>query len=207
MPLDEIDFEERPGIAGSGWPFQKDHLDPFYARAIGLCDVGPYDYEVAPWEKSAGPHLPVSEKVIVPSVMRRNPVRFGKVYRDSIDKLKNVKVYLHANATRIIQDQNTEEVTGVKVKTLSGLNLKVNSRFTILATGGIENARLLLNSNEISEFGIGNDNDLVGRYFMEHPMVPASMLVRPCVSPWVVRRRETGRCAPTSSALRSSSPT
>lgn len=38
----------------------------------------------------------------------------------------------------------------------------------ILAAGGIENARLLLSSNGSNPRGIGNDHDVVGRYFMEH---------------------------------------
>ena len=37
----------------------------------------------------------------------------------------------------------------------------------MLACGGIENARLLLASQ--CGYGIGNENDLVGRFFMEHP--------------------------------------
>ena len=34
--------------------------------------------------------------------------------------------------------------------------------------GGIENARSLLNANKQIATGIGNENDMVGRYFMEH---------------------------------------
>jgi hypothetical protein len=41
----------------------------------------------------------------------------------------------------------------------------------VLACGGIENARLLFVSNSVLKNGIGNQNDLVGRFFMEHPHI------------------------------------
>jgi choline dehydrogenase-like flavoprotein len=40
-----------------------------------------------------------------------------------------------------------------------------------LATGGVENARLLLNMDRVQAGGLGNGNDLVGRYFMDHPLI------------------------------------
>lgn len=39
----------------------------------------------------------------------------------------------------------------------------------VLACGGIENARLLLLSSRVQSTGLGNGNDFVGRYFMDHP--------------------------------------
>ena len=39
----------------------------------------------------------------------------------------------------------------------------------MLAGGGIENARIMLASGNKERGGIGNDHDLVGRFFQEHP--------------------------------------
>ena len=47
-------------------------------------------------------------------------------------------------------------------------SLSVRARIYILATGGIENARLLLLSESEGGIGLGNDHDLVGRFFMVH---------------------------------------
>ena len=57
----------------------------------------------------------------------------------------------------------------VDVKTLTGRTTSVTAKVFVLATGGIENARLLLVSNRQRPDGIGNHNDLVGRFFMDHP--------------------------------------
>ncbi|HLF32005.1 MAG TPA: hypothetical protein VI566_13380 [Xanthomonadales bacterium] len=52
---------------------------------------------------------------------------------------------------------------------LQGHRLIVRARHYVLACGAIENARLLLLSDEVVPGGIGNAHDQVGRYFMEHP--------------------------------------
>jgi choline dehydrogenase-like flavoprotein len=48
----------------------------------------------------------------------------------------------------------------------------------VLAAGAIENARLLLASSEANPRGLGNEHDLVGRFFMEHPHI-RSGVIRP----------------------------
>ncbi|MCG6862928.1 MAG: hypothetical protein LJE70_16860, partial [Chromatiaceae bacterium] len=52
---------------------------------------------------------------------------------------------------------------------MSGRHHQVRAKVYVLATGGLENARVLLLSNDVAPSGLGNQNDLVGRYFMEHP--------------------------------------
>ena len=57
----------------------------------------------------------------------------------------------------------------LELGTLAGTRLAVRARHFILAAGGIENARLLLLSNDVAARGLGNEHDLVGRYFQDHP--------------------------------------
>jgi len=47
----------------------------------------------------------------------------------------------------------------------------------VLACGGLENARLLLAARQRVNVGLGNQHDNVGRYFMEHPHVPAARVL------------------------------
>jgi choline dehydrogenase-like flavoprotein len=99
------------------------------------------------------------------------PVRFGKVYREVLQRSTHVRVFLYANAVNIDTDAQATEVTGIEVATLTGKRFRMNAKVFVLATGGIENARLLLASNKVQAAGLGNGNDLVGRFFMDHPRV------------------------------------
>jgi len=41
-PLDALDFDDRPALPASGWPFERPELDPYYERVHALCELGPY---------------------------------------------------------------------------------------------------------------------------------------------------------------------
>jgi choline dehydrogenase-like flavoprotein len=60
-------------------------------------------------------------------------------------------------------------VNTARIGTLDGRRGVVRARHYVLACGGIENARLLLLSNSVVPNGLGNERDMVGRYFMDHP--------------------------------------
>ena len=62
-------------------------------------------------------------------------------------------------------------MTHVEVRSLSGKRTRIKARCYIICCGGIETARLLLASNSVDPAGLGNGNDLVGRYFQDHVAV------------------------------------
>jgi choline dehydrogenase-like flavoprotein len=51
---------------------------------------------------------------------------------------------------------------------LRGNSITVKADTVVLAAGGIENARILLTSNGSRGRAVGNEHDLVGRYFFDH---------------------------------------
>jgi choline dehydrogenase-like flavoprotein len=88
--------------------------------------------------------------------------------RDLLDA-PSVHIVLHANAVHLQAGPEAQTIRHVVVRPLGGEARKVNARHYVLACGAIENARLLLASNDVEAAGIGNRHDQVGRYFMEHP--------------------------------------
>jgi choline dehydrogenase-like flavoprotein len=96
------------------------------------------------------------------------PTRFGTKYREEIVNAQNLHLYTYANVTNIEANASVRTVSEVQAKTLDGKTHRVKAKHYVLACGSIQNARLLLASNQKASAGLGNDNDLVGRFFMEH---------------------------------------
>lgn len=173
-PLDPWDFEKRDWVPNSGWPFGLDELMPYYARTHKLLKLGPNNFDPDFWERSIGRadvrRMPlVSGKVRDTISQFSPPARFGKMYREVLRRSDRIRVFLYANATHIDTDRPARTVSRIQVATLSGRKMQVSAKTYVLATGGIENARLLLASNKVQPGGLGNGNDLVGRFFMDHP--------------------------------------
>jgi choline dehydrogenase-like flavoprotein len=170
--LDEIDFEARSWIPHSGWPFPKAHLDPYYERARELCELPP-----CPQPERPRP-LPLGTTRVATTLFEfSRPTRFGQAYGHELVRAPNVSVYLNANVVELETTEAARAVTHLRVACLMGNTFRVAARLVVLAAGGIENARLLLLSRRVRPAGLGNDHDLVGRFFMEHPHVAAGVIV------------------------------
>lgn len=169
-PLDEIDFEKREWVPYSGWPFTKSDLDPYYERAEAICQTGEFTYQVDKWEdKEKTPCLPLIEerlRTIIFKFGSRDP--FVRDCSEEISKAENISVFLNSNVVDIETGDTGNSVSRLRVATLAGNIYYVSAKLFVLATGGIETPRLLLQSNKKFPAGIGNKNDLVGRFFMEH---------------------------------------
>lgn len=170
-PLDPSDFETREWVPESGWPLDRATLEPFYRRAQPLLDLGPFFYDA---DRLPGLRAFLPEKLRNTLWQHSPPTRFGARYRDELAGAPRVRVLLHANVTEIVTGADGRRATEVRVRSLEGPGARLRARAFVLATGGIENPRLLLLSRGVDPRGIGNRHDRVGRYFMEHAVVPAA---------------------------------
>lgn len=168
-PLNPEDLTARDWIPDSGWPIAWRELERHYPRAQALCEIGPYIYGDALWRHTnAQPYDFDPAKLVHNFYQFSPPTRFGDRYGQELKRSRNVTVLFNANATRISLTANTAAAESIDVKSLTGKKARIHARHFVLACGGIENARLMLASNNIATAGVGNGRDLVGRYFMDH---------------------------------------
>ena len=178
-PLEPVDFTATPARPDSSWPFGREVLDPWYEQAGRVCQIGAFEYESEYWQRKTGISAPLfhSNQVTTRMIQVAFPLPFGEQYRKDLKRAANVRVMLHSNLVNLSASPNGQHVNAAKVATLDGQHWSVEARAFVLATGGIEVARLLLASNDVRPNGLGNDNDLVGRYFMDHIDVPGGIAV------------------------------
>ena len=168
MPLDPIDFSARDWVPHSGWPIGASDLAPYYPAANRLCEAGEFAY-------TAWPGMPPilagfeGESFGTDAIERFScPTDFAARYRARLAAAPNIRVVLHAGATRIRTTGDGAAVGTIESRRLNGGRLTVAADRFVLAAGGLEIPRLLLASNDVSPAGVGNAHDAVGRYYMCH---------------------------------------
>ena len=173
--LDEIDFETREGRPAFGWPFGRDHLEPFYVRAQAACGIQPFETAARQWEEGAAP---VSRSVeaspeLEGTVFEFPAPRFHEAW-DELEASPHVCVLAETRAVDVRAD-DAGRVHSVLAVRGGRETVVVRPRLVVLAAGGIENARLLLTAD--GGRGLGNEHDVVGRYFAERLWFHAGHLV------------------------------
>ena len=172
-PLDAIEMEPRPFLAHSGWPIERDELVPFWKAAaeryrfpnLNLFE-GHADFDAL---KAKGDLRPewreLTEKLFLAAI---EPQNFGVEVRD-IYSDGAVDLWLDATVLRLESEVDSARVERALIRTSGGQEHRLRAKVFVLGTGGIENARLLLLSKDKCPAGLGNENDQVGRYLMNHP--------------------------------------
>ena len=194
--FDPIDFQKRDWVPHSGWPIKREDLDPYYARAQKNLDLGPYEYSYEYW-KDKEPDmvsLPFEPDTVWNKIWQFSPpTRFGTKYKDTIVNAPNIHLYIYANVTDITANENVSAIKQVTVKNFAGKSHTVKAKNFVIACCSIQNARLLLASNKQAPKGLGNDNDNVGRYFMEHLEIKSAEMWMPDPDPLKLYAIEYGK--------------
>lgn len=155
-PLDDVDFEFQPYRPKASWPIDKPELDTYFGAAKEIFEI-----DSLPADRT------LSDGSLEEIGFAFAPVRFGQKYRATIGQSANLSLVLNANVTALRTNGNA--ITSAEVSTWAGRQFAVRARTYVLATGGIENSRILLWSNHLSNGSLVPKGTPVGERWMEHP--------------------------------------
>jgi glucose dehydrogenase len=196
------DFEQNHYTpAGAAWPITYDDLRLYYQKAEKILRVrGGPGSEYGPPRDTAYPFPPDRDVLRLQSMLSNAGISITDMPYSTSEK-SNVSLlsdrygprvqmterlipdfqsssygnlFSEVTVTRLLVE-DTGVVKGVEVRDLDR-NIKIlRARAYVVACGGLESPRLLLLSRSTGfPNGVGNNHDLVGRYFMEH--WPASLV-------------------------------
>jgi len=164
-PLDERDFTARSDHPLSGWPVQKEDLDPYAADTEMILDLAPEPETVpSPVEGPIEGFHPIAFRWSDPIT------RFSVKFLDELRASRRIDLVIRANVLTGVPVERGNALRSVRVAAGTGeWEGEVQARVFAICMGGLENPRFLLNSPGGGSQGIGNSRDQVGRYFNEHP--------------------------------------
>jgi choline dehydrogenase-like flavoprotein len=168
VPLDKIDFEKRSWIKNSGWPIRFNEIKKFYKEASNFLDISPYNEKTNFYKKDIKEIIEKMDGKFLSSKKLESWSPILSFKKKFLETIKKDNILLIDNSHLIKIDSNKKEITNLICKSLDKI-FKVKCKTYVLACGGIENPRILLNSkNKFHPKGVGNANDLVGRFYMAH---------------------------------------
>lgn len=168
LELCEEDFAVRSWVPGSGWPFSKQALQPYYERALvaeGLSQVSRSDHEV--WQQMKVPAPELGGELETYFTRWCPEPNFARLYRDALDS-SNLCVVLHATAMAMLREQNRSRIGGVRCRTMSGREHIFSAMQYVLCLGTIETVRFLLQPTPDGRVPLWNQSGLLGNYFQSH---------------------------------------
>jgi choline dehydrogenase-like flavoprotein len=180
MTFEDLDVSARDYVDCGAWPISYQVIREYYRRAEDVLAVNSLSYEEDLW----------SDFKVEPIGFDREKLKYrfskwagfkdrnlAKSIGKDCQESRNISVLLHANLMEIVPNADGSSVSYLKVRSLSGKKARIVGARYVICCGAIENARLMLVSNSVISTGIGNDHDLVGRYFQDHISVRAARLI------------------------------
>jgi choline dehydrogenase-like flavoprotein len=179
-PFDPRDFKAREGNAHGGWPIDYGDFSPYLDRACKHLGLSSFDYKLEDLFDENDFPMFFHRSAVEANTIHASALHFvdrGRALRQARDllaKSRNVTVCLSSVALELQTVRGGGRVRALRAGSASGIRFAVEATVFALASGGIDSARLLLNSKVAAGPGLGNKNDLVGRFLMRHPRLEAA---------------------------------
>jgi choline dehydrogenase-like flavoprotein len=161
-PFEKSDFTVGPPGPVPGWPIAFSEIERNLSAAMDIVDLAPHSGFKAINASLDGTDFEADRFLLSP------PTRFAQKYAKQLNETEGLDVFIHCNCVDLEFDSKTGRIATIVVSDYQLHRERVTAKRFILATGGIENARHLLNSESLAAGGIVSKDGFVGRCFMEH---------------------------------------
>ena len=154
--FEKIDFERTYLGNIYKWPIKFSDIDKYKKLAcdiLGITSEFNEEMENNSYIKSIGFNM--------------SEVNFKEKYFNEFILNKNIYLFLNANLTKF--NGKNRKIKSVNIRSLNNNQLELTANKIIIATGGIENCRILLWMDKFYPDIFFEKNLPIGKYWMEHP--------------------------------------
>ncbi|MEJ2084920.1 MAG: GMC family oxidoreductase, partial [Acidobacteriota bacterium] len=180
----DFEMQSRFGLAVD-WPIGYDDLDDYYCRSEKLLAVRGYpvragepprgcQYEQLESDyRSPDAFFDIKDPEffgVARSRREDEPVRLVKQEIPALESMPKATLFTETQVTRLVSGDGAS-IDHLRAVGPDGSQIEIRARVFVVAAGAVETPRLLLVSTcDRFPGGVGNDRDLVGRFFSVHPI-------------------------------------
>lgn len=155
--LETYDFEPKAYVENTGWPIRRSDIEPYLDETRDILGLHPFPQD-----------RPLTKDFRIFEMQKSDAVRFGAKFLPDFENGQNLALVLNTQVRELVGDGSS--VTAARLWSRGQDAGELKAACFVVATGGLENSRLLLWSNERSNGGVVPHATALGRYWMEHPM-------------------------------------
>ena len=170
LPFSALDLAPRPGIdPAAGWPISWEELNRFYPLADKFLGLSSISFQTDLWKNSQITSGFGKDSPLELNISKFSPHPYlASLFQQRFATSNQVTCLINARVAGVNLDSSGLRSTGVRIRNRHGMESDIKSQWVVLCGGGIENPRILLASWHNGKQGIGNQEDLVGRYYQDH---------------------------------------
>jgi choline dehydrogenase-like flavoprotein len=162
VPLDDVDFADRPGLGCPGWPISHAEIAAWYEAAAAFFGIGPARFTASAgcWSRFGDVRCEQFERWTP-----ENDV--GRRHRLRLSNSHLIRILLGATVTELHLSEDDQRVAALTVADARS-RFRIEPRRVVIACGGLETTRLLLQAQQHRPQLFGGPNGPLGRGYMGH---------------------------------------
>jgi choline dehydrogenase-like flavoprotein len=169
---ERVDFEAQDDYDIPKWPVAFDEIDGYLDQACEFFGLG--DSAFDPPDNSH--HYLLDRQVFEPRYFHFADA--STIHQDRLHEARetdNIELRTGWTLLDVKTDPGKSRVTRLTFVDTEGQRFTMAPKQVVLATGGVENARILLNA--VDEGQVADPHDTLGRWFMDHPHARLGILI------------------------------